>query len=132
VSALTDIQTAIYTKLTGDATLMSKVKGIFDHVPDTAEFPYVAIGDFTEAPWDSFSRDGRDVTVTFHIWSRYSGFKEAEDILSIIVGLLNKKGITLSNNTLVRLVYEFSSTLTEEDGITRHIPARFRVQVQKI
>jgi hypothetical protein len=131
-SALTEIQQAIYSRLTGDATLMGKITGVFDQVPENQPFPYVTIGEYTSVPFRTMTRFGEEVTVTLHIWSQYNGFKEALDILDDMNRLLaDKEDITVTGYDLVACFYEFSETLRDPDGMTRHVPVRYRFIVQK-
>jgi hypothetical protein len=131
-SALSPIQQAIYNRLTGDSALMTKVTGVFDYVPDNQAFPYVTLGEATSNPYRTFSRFGEEVTITCHIWSRYDGFKEALDILNEMNRLLaDKDDLSVTGYDLICCFYEFSETLRDPDGITRHVPVRYRLVVQK-
>lgn len=132
MSALPVIQQAIYSRLTGDSVLMSKVTGVFDYVPDNQTFPYITIGEATSAPYRTFSRFGEEVTVTCHIWSRYDGFKEALDILADMNRLLaDRDDLSVTGYDLICCFFEFSETMRDPDGITRHVVARYRLIVQK-
>lgn len=132
-TSLLDIQKGIYDKLTGDTTLTNLVTGIFDEVPKDQGFPFVNIGEATENKFNTFDRQGRDVTETINIYSQYDGFKEALDILDRIVILLDFQPITLTQNDLVYIRYDGGNTLllTEDEGRTKHIRARFEVLVQE-
>lgn len=130
-SAAFPIQQAIYNILTNDAILMSKVKGVYDEVPETQAFPYITIGEMTSGPFRTFSRFGEETTITLHIWSRYRGFKEAALILDDMNRLLADKEVAIPGFDVVACYYEFSETLRDPDGQTRHIPVRYRIQLQK-
>lgn len=122
------LQVAIYNKLTGDSTLMSLVTNrIYDHVPQGAAFPYLAIGDDTLTDWSTFARLGQQATVTLHAWSREKGRKEVKAILSQVDTVLNRQELTLSGFTFVACVREFEETFLDADGITYHGVQRYRV-----
>lgn len=130
-TALLEIQKAVYAKLTGDATLMSKVTGVFDAVPQNQAFPYIVIGDATEVPWDHMGgKRGHETTMALHIWSRYNGFAEALGILADVNRLLDRAALAVTGFATVQCAYEWSTTLRDPDGITRHVPVRYRLLVE--
>lgn len=135
-SALDNIQQAIYSLLTGDTTLMSKITGVYDEVPqdlvnDDTNFPFVTIGEATSVPFRTMTRFGEEVTVTLHVWSRYKGFKEALEILDDLNRLLADRDLNVAGYDTAACFYEFSETLRDPDGKTRHVPVRYRIIVQK-
>jgi Protein of unknown function (DUF3168) len=130
-SSLLPIQQAIYNRLTGDSVLMAKVTGVFDYVSDNQAFPYITIGEATSNPFRTFSRFGEEVTVTLHIWSRYDGSKEALEILNEMNRLLADQDLAVTGYDTVACFYEFSETLRDPDGITRHLVVRYRIITQK-
>lgn len=127
-AALT-VQQAIYSVLSADATLTA-LTAIYDFVPDGAGFPYVSIGEATEVPDDTHEHPGHQVTCTLHVWSRASGFTEALTILQSLHRLLDDVQFPLAVGTVVWSRSEFVQTLRDPDGITRHVPVRYRVWTQ--
>jgi hypothetical protein len=99
--------------------------------PDSG-FPYVAIGDDTERPWDSDGRLGASVTVTLHIWSRKPSYVEAKTIARAIYGRLHRKPIPASGAQVVDCLHEFSDYARDEDGKTRHGVVRYRLTLQEL
>lgn len=130
-SAAGPIQQAVYDILKADSVLMGKVSGIYDEVPTNSVFPYITLGEMTSIPYRAFSVFGEETTVTLHIWSRAKGFKESAAILSDVNRLLADTEITVAGYEIASCSYEFSETLRDEDGITRHIPVRYRIQLQQ-
>lgn len=131
MTSLHDLQTAVYTELTGDEALMSMISGVFDDVLDGQAFPYVTIGDAAETPWSTFGRSGADDVLTIHIWSQANGFKEALQVLDRLNALLDSDELTVGGHVHVGTLYEGAETLRDPDGITRHVVARYRVYVQR-
>lgn len=129
-SSLWPIQQAIYSTLTGDAILVGMITGVFDHVPENQPFPYVTMGEGTEVPFRTFGRNGSETTLTMHIWSQYEGFKEALDILSRMNDLLDDQPLAVAGYSTVLLLFEHADTMLDSDGITRHVPVRYRMVVQ--
>lgn len=129
------IQQAIYDILTADMTLMNQITGVFDFVPDNQEFPYVQIGEFTTAPFQTFDRYGQEATVTIHVWSQrigpnaYQGMKQIDDIMNDIQRLLARTFFTIDGWADVGCWGDFEQTLLQSDGITRHGILRYRIMV---
>lgn len=126
-SALMDIQRAIYDLLTGDEVIMSLVSGVYDEVPEDAEFPYVTLGDAMESPRNSHDSIGRETVVTLHVWSKQAGFTEANTVLGELVALLDHRPLDVENHFHISTRFEFSQALRDPDPLVRHIPARFRI-----
>lgn len=126
-SALGDIQQAIYDVLTGDVSLMSKITGVFDFVDENQAFPYITIGEAIGSDYSTFDRFGESTIATVHIWSRYDGFLEANNILSDVNRLLVRTTLTLTNNMNCGVWYDAVNTVIDPDGLTRHFIAQYRV-----
>jgi hypothetical protein len=131
VSPMGAIQDAVYDVLTADVTLMTLVSGIYDAVPENAEFPYVVIGEALELPDDRLDGYGRETVLTLHVWSRHRGFSEATEILARLVTLLDHQSLTITSQHHVATRYEFSQTLIDPEPYLRHIPIRFRVVTEQ-
>lgn len=134
-AALLDVQTAIYNKLKNDATLTSLVTGVFDFVPKSQTLPYIEIGEAIDNVFNTFSKQGRDITETIYIVSEYEGYKEALTILDRVVALLDYQTITLTGgHSLVYIRYDNGATALFEvdNNRTRQVVARFRVIVQEV
>lgn len=134
-SSLWEIQKAVWKILTSDAQLMSKVVGVFDLVPDDVQFPYIQLGEFTTGPFETFDRYGQEVTMTIHVWAQrlgpraYQGMKQAEDIMEDIQRLLCRTNFYVELWGNVGCWGDFSTTLLEPDGWTRHGILRYRILV---
>lgn len=131
------IQSAIYSALTGDSTLMSAVTGVYDDVPQSADagsgaaFPYVTIGEATHTEWDTDTELGSDVTVTIHVWSRYRGRKEVKDIQGQIYSLLHRANLAVTGYNLVGVDWIQSDSFMDADGLTRHGVQTFRITIEE-
>jgi hypothetical protein len=122
------LQGAIFTRLSTDTTLVTTLgAAVYDNVPSSATFPYVALGDITEVPSDTMGKTGRDITVTIHIWSRYVGMKQTKEIQNRIDELLDRWAPTVTGWNAVQMLQEFFETMRDPDGITRHGVSRYRI-----
>lgn len=124
------LQQSMLTRLNTDAALTTTLGAqVYDHVPDSAAFPYVVIGDVTEATNDTMARTGRDVTVTVHCWSRGPGMKQIKQIANRVDFLLDRWAPSVSGWTATTMLREFFETFRDADGKTRHGVARYRVHL---
>lgn len=134
-----EIQTALFTRLTGFAGLTAELANgadsVFDFVPqqlaDTdAEFPYLVIGDFESSEFDADDRLGYDTTVTLHTFSRYEGKRECADIMAQVYDALHRYALPVAGLNLVDCQWDGLSTIIlDPDGQTRHGVQRFRILV---
>lgn len=126
-----NLQTAIYSVLTADGALFALDGGtpisVYDDVPKDTAYPYVVIGEESTINNGSKTLDGIEHTITIHVWSQYRGRYEIKHIMQSIYENLHNADITVTDASLVNIRQEFSTTLQEADGITRHGVMRFRV-----
>lgn len=130
---LTPAQQIIFAALNGNLTGCQ----VFDTAPFLPEaapanaFPYVVIGDDTQAPWDTDDTLGADMTITLHFWSRAAGMKQVKALMDEAYGLLNRGSWSLSGVRVVDCLHEFSDVMTDPDGKTRHGVQRYRLTLQE-
>jgi hypothetical protein len=133
-TATFEVQKSIYGVLTTDTPLWDLgVTGIYDDVPDNARYPYVAIGQVTETDKPNTQLTvGRELTLTFHIWSRAKGFYECDQIAGRIITILeDEELIGMPSWDWTMTYYEMYQTMRDPDGLTRHGILRFRVRVSR-
>lgn len=125
-----ELQKAIFTKLNGNVDGLAGANiPVYDDVPQQSNYPYVQIGEETSANNGTKTLDGIEHTLTMHIWSQYRGRREIKTIMKSVYDLLHNTAISVSGASLVNVRQEFSTTLSENDGITRHGVIRFRAVV---
>lgn len=128
---MADLQTALYQRLTApDADLGAAV---YDYVPegDAASWPYVTIGEAIETPANAHDFIGRDTTVYLHVWSKYRGFTEANQVANRVNALLDHRPDELDvgpGQEVTSIRFEFSQTLRDTDPQVRHVAIRFRIR----
>jgi hypothetical protein len=120
-------QRAIYERLAGDYDVTSLVQAVYDHVPQDAAFPYVVIGDSTEAQWDTDDSTGTEATVTIHVWSRFRGRSETKLIQDAIYQSLHRYDLPIDGVHTVTVEWEYAESFLDPDGLTRHGVQRFRI-----
>jgi hypothetical protein len=124
------LQQAIFTALTGDATLMGTITGVFDHVPQGTVFPYVTVGENTARAFRAVGIQGIEATLVLHVWSRARGRKEVKEIMAEIHRILDDAALAVAGHALVNLRFEFSESILAGDGMTEHGVARYRAVTQ--
>ena len=135
--AIKNIIPSILTALTGNATLMAKISGVFNEVPKNQDFPYVVIGDsdLGESKFNTFGRRGKDTRIFIHIHSLYRGDKEVLDIADSIDLVLDDQDLTITSNLHVLTSFEGLQILKEDDDSNnfkaRHGILEYRVLTQE-
>ena len=130
MSAQLAIQQSVYELLSSDSALTAKVSGVFDAHPDPQVFPYITLADGYSNQYTAFEHMGEEVFFNIHVWSRYKGFKEAQEIASEINRLLAHQHIEVDGFGEVASFFDTSETIRDIDGITRHLILRFRFLIQ--
>ena len=118
-----DLQSAIFSLLSGDSTLDSLVgdNKIFDTVaPQDTAYPYVLIGTEIATDIGTKTLDGKLYNVDIDVWSQYRGQKEIKEIMERLYNLVNNTTISVSGADSVMSYVNSATTLVEADGITRH------------
>ncbi len=99
---------------------------VFDAVPRRAVFPYIVVGDDSEANWDTATDAGSEHTLSVQVWSRAGGRKEIKLAAEAVRGSLDGASLTLDGHTLVDLRYLAADFARQNDGETFRATLRFR------
>jgi Protein of unknown function (DUF3168) len=135
-AALGSLQKAIATLVTGNAAnsvaLMALIGSrLYDYVSEDSIFPYVSL--YARAkPWFNQGRRGREATVEFDVWSKYSGFEEANGIVDALVLAFDHVVLTVAGFAQAEVVFaEEGPQERMPDGLTRHIAVYFTVHLEQ-
>ena len=133
-SASWALQVSIHARLTADAALTTLLGGpkIYDDVPRGTSFPYVTFGLTSEKDWSTGTDDGREHTVTLHVWSRAAGRHQVETIGSAVAALLHDQALVLQGHHLVNLRQKFADARRDPDGETFHGIVRLRAVTEPV
>jgi hypothetical protein len=131
--ALEPLQRAMYERMTGDATLTGLVTGVFDHVPEDQAYDYVTLGEIIETADNRHDGYGRSILAIVHVWSKARGYGPGQAIKNRIVELFDHQALDVDGQHVVAVRFEQARTLTDpkEPGDIRHIPIRFRIDVEQ-
>lgn len=121
------LQTAIYSVLTADATLDGLISGIYDHVPDDAEYPFVTIGEHGVRDWSNAEKQGTEQQVTLRVFSRDAGRKAAGTIMEQLITLMHNASLSVSGHSVVHVRFVSSNIVLLDDGRTYRGAVNFRV-----
>jgi len=120
------IQQALYSALAGDATLMAKVTGVYDQVPQDGVFPYIVIGDGEAEEWDTDTETGLVSRLDVHAWGRaHGGRKVIKQVQDDINRVLHRTDIAVAGAVTVEGYIEFAESFIDADGETFHGVQRF-------
>jgi len=105
--------------------------GVYDAVPNNAEMPYVKIGEARVLPAKNKTAFGIEVVETLHVWGRYAGFKEINEIMDTLVEAL-KFPFSVTGYEVSLCGLNNAKTITDPDGKTRHGVIDLRFIVYKL
>lgn len=120
-SSANALQTAIFSRLTGDATLTGMIGAgaVFDRRLTGRPMPYLVISEIVTS---DFGPDAEEHLVTIEAWSDAEGRKQAQDIAARAKLLLDGAVPSLVGFVLVNMVHR--STRARREPKTRAHVAR--------
>ena len=103
-SSANALQAAIFSRLTGDATLtgMIGVDAVFDRRLTGKAMPYLVL---SEIATSDFGPDAEEHLVTIEAWSDAEGRRQAQDIAARVKVLLDGTALSLTGFALVNLLH---------------------------
>lgn len=125
------LQTAIYQRLSGDATLGALVgMAIYDAVP-SGPLPalYVTLGQERVRDRSDMTGAGAEHDLSVHVISDAPGFQQAKEAAAAISDALVDAGLSLTRGTLVGLRFLRARALRDTNAGTRRIELTFRARV---
>jgi hypothetical protein len=109
---------------------------VYDFFPQQAKFPYIALGEATNGPWDDKSKPGHDFLYSIHLWSQYQGRQEITTMTDVVLGLLFPAGgwqpDLEPNHRLVLLAKDMIDYVKDLDGISVHGIVRLKALIEEV
>jgi hypothetical protein len=140
-SPIGPLQKVVIARLKADATLVTLL-GVSDRVVDQPRegmpYPYIRVGDTLSTEDNDLTSFGRSVVMTLHIWTKYRGGKQGQDISARVAELLDHQVVTLDallrveGHRVISIRAEFDQALTDPDPEIRHHVLRFRVATAQL
>lgn len=126
----TAVQSAVYSALTSNTSLMNLISGVYDYVEDGETFPYVTIGEAIHSEWDTNTELGETVSLTVHSWSRYRSRAEVKQIQGAVFNALNRTNLTYAGFTFMNCSRTGSQSFRDSDGLTIHGVQTFEITLE--
>lgn len=123
------LQQAIYEQLT---VSIGGTYPVFDDVPQDQPAPYITIGDDSVDEFDTDTTRGFDAEIVIHCWSEYQGRQEVKQMQTAVYRALHRQTLASGALEFAGVTQEFSETLLDPDGVTRHGVQRFRILYKEI
>ena len=115
-----NLQQAIYALLTANSPTIAGGR-VYDDVPQNATFPFVEIGDVLAVPEDATTDDaGLSEFLDLHIWSRYRGKREAQQIWALVRDVLHGASLSVTGRASSLAWVRNWRLILDPDGVTRH------------
>lgn len=126
-----EIQKTVYEVLTGDATLMALISGVFDStaVNQDQAFPFVTIGEFPLTDRSNHTWRGWQSDMVIHVWYQDPGRgrKKVQEIQAEIDRLLHMQDICIDGWNIVNLRLSFVDVIVDSDNVTLHGIQKFNL-----
>jgi hypothetical protein len=103
-SSANALQAAIYTRLTGDATLVAMIgaDAVFDRRMTGRSMPYLVLSEITTS---DFAPGAEEHEVKIEAWSDAEGRRQSQEIAARVKALLDGEALSLNGFSLINLTH---------------------------
>ena len=131
-AAASALQTALFSLLSGDATLATLAPGgVFDApVPGTPQGSYVVLGIEDALDRSDISGPGAEHRVTLQVISDAHGFATVKDAAARVDALMQGPVPTLSQGRVVAVWFQDARARRLDGGDLRRIELRYRIRIE--
>jgi len=132
---LNPLQAAFVTAMRADTTLMGLLPGgVNDEVREPETRDYLVLADALSLPDHTHDKYGREITQTFHIWTKSRGMKRAQTVMDRVNQLFDHRGgaLSVSGHKVVLIRNEFQQVLRDPDPEWRQGLMRFRIHTEQL
>lgn len=132
---LVAVQKAVYKLLQDNAiTVNSKTVAVYDHIPrDPKPLPWITFGEFTHNSGAGKITEMGDIALRIHIWSKYQGKKEVNEIADDLTYLLTSLPLCFEDSGFITVSQDvtfFEAFEADPDGY--HGVLTFNAKIQNI
>lgn len=118
---LLQVQEALFTMLSADASLSAMGWRVLDHVRERDVPPYVVIGEDEAQDISAKGSPGMMVEVTVDFWSGDKGFKALKSAMRIVYERLHMQAsLSIANQHSLSSHVTYVTAIRDGDGIRRH------------
>jgi hypothetical protein len=128
-TAMLELQTKLYERLSLDPIISAKVEGVFDYVEEGQTFPYITIGEPSMLPFTTKSKFGEELSIVIHSWSTYTGKKESYEILNLCLTALASR-MDLNGFTIEKVDIDQIRVIDDADPRIKHGILRMKYTIQ--
>ena len=132
------VHQAVYDKLTGDASLMADITGVYSAMVQPADpgavsdFPYITFDVVSTVPNDTDEAIGSRDVFRVHLWWRGRNQKARRLVVDKIRAAMPRDGLTVAGGTNVNCAFQSFTELPDPDGKTVHSIVQFRTELHDI
>lgn len=128
MSAVLEVQAAIYEALSNDAALTGLLGGthIFDAVPAGQAPPYLVFGPATYRDWSTGTEPGLEQELSLIVWTQPNGRKQAMEIAEQVLIALGPLPQALAENTIVNFAHTLTSAQLDRREQAFRVALNFR------
>ena len=134
MSPVIALRRAIRNALGADAQFVAALGGakIYDEAPTGVALPYAAFTDVQWRDWSAQLSPGAEQIIVLTIWSGQHGTREALEIASRAISLLDEAALTLESHRLVDLRFVSLETKREQNGRLARASIRLRAVTEAL
>ena len=133
-SPIIALRKAIRSTLSADAQFVAALGGakIYDEAPTGVALPYAAFTDVQWRDWSAQLSPGAEQILVLTLWSGQHGTREAIDLASRAISLLDEAALTLESHRLIDLRFVSLETKREQNGRLARANIRFRAVTEAL
>lgn len=113
-----ELQKAVYARIMGSSEVMAMVTGVYDHVPQGTEFPYVVLQMVGSSDHSNIAEAITQVRMVLVVYTRERGSKTALSIMAEIKALLHQAIFAVEGYVLHSCYFVDSELQQLSDGVT--------------
>ena len=128
------LQTAVFSHVQQDAGVQAALTlpvRLYDDPPPSPSYPFVSFGRHQSRPIEGDAEPVLEQELSLHVWSRYGGKAEAQNVLHALREALQTMPTQMNGHVLVGFRTIFSDTLRARDGRVFQAVLRLRVLTQR-
>lgn len=118
------LQEFVYRLLIKDKDLMNRVEGVFTHVPENSNFPYIHINNIRGKNVGSKTHRAANIILNIAIYDRQNSYKHLVNIFSRVTKLLEVSQFTEGFLHVMKLSINEVEISQKNDGITNQLNAK--------
>jgi hypothetical protein len=132
---LNAVQAAFFTTAKADVTLMGLLPGgVWDEPPEKETRDYLVLGDHLSLPDNTHDKYGREITQTFHVWTKSRGTLRGGAIAKRWNALFDHQqdALEVPGHKIVIVRNEFQQALRDPDPQWRQTLIRYRIHTEQL